>query len=203
KLTLRKLFTDLARAYALALHQATFGSPSGFTPCRPSRAKPVFVWTWRQASPGELLVLHRAELQRALYEQLPPGSVDFNCPCTGYARTNDGALAHFEGRDSARGWLVVGADGLHFAIRAQLKGPEPPRYAGYVCWRGVCPVPTNWCGTAGEIWGQGDRFGVVRLPGDRLYWFAVASAPQKTQSPVGAACKEVLLERFAHYAFDV
>jgi len=152
---------------------------------------------------SELLVLHRAELQRALYDRLPPGTVRFNCRCTGYAHTEAGAVAHFEGRASAPGWLVVGADGLHSSIRAQLKGPEPPRYAGYICWRGVCPVPADWCGTTGEIWGKGDRFGVARLPGDRLYWFAVANAPQGTQSPAGAACKEALLQRFARYAFDV
>ena len=35
---------------------------------------------------------------------------------------------------------VIGADGVHSAIRAALYGPESPPYTGNCCWRGVVPA---------------------------------------------------------------
>ena len=164
------------------------------------------------------MTFHRAELQQALYDQLPPGTVRFGMNCTGYSVGEDYVDVNLKPSGSAvhrnptgldqpkpatvdRCWLLVGADGVNSSIRNQLVGDET-RYAGYTCWRGVCPVPAGWGGVCGEIWGRGDRFGVVRLPGDRLYWFAVATAPARSESP-NTSRKQQLLERFADYCFDV
>jgi salicylate hydroxylase len=35
---------------------------------------------------------------------------------------------------------VVGADGIHSAVRASLFGPQAPRFTGCVCYRGLIPV---------------------------------------------------------------
>jgi 2-polyprenyl-6-methoxyphenol hydroxylase-like FAD-dependent oxidoreductase len=64
------------------------------------------------------------------------------------------------------------------AVRASLLGPEEPRYAGYTCWRGICPRPaTLAAGYVGEWWGRGRRFGITTLPGDRVYWWATKNEP--------------------------
>ena len=152
---------------------------------------------------AELRALHRAELQQALFEQLPAGLVQFDARCTGYRVSGGGATLTFvdtKGQEfEQEAWLAVGADGIHSAMRAELTGDET-RYAGYACWRGICHVPPGWGGVGGEIWGVGDRFGVVQLPGERLYWFAVATMPPNSKS---AAPKQELLDRFGGYAFDV
>lgn len=165
---------------------------------------------------ADLMTFHRAELQQALYEALPAGTVRFNTSCVGYALTDDHVDVNLDKLPTAetsmqnalpvaatreRAWLLVGADGIASTIRSQLAADEP-RYAGYTCWRGVCRTPSDWSGVCGEIWGKGDRFGVVRLPGDRLYWFAVATAPARSDSPVSTRQRQ-LLDRFAHYAFEV
>ncbi len=57
-------------------------------------------------------------------------------------------LEHFEERagsvtaifadgSSATGSLLIAADGIHSTVRQQLLPEVVPRYAGYVCWRGV------------------------------------------------------------------
>lgn len=152
---------------------------------------------------AELRACHRAELQQVLYEQLPAGVVRFGTAVTGYELRADGVDVKLGDGSAVHAGLLVGADGWKSAVRAQLTGDGEPRYAGYVCWRGVCPIPSGWGGTCGEIWGVGDRFGVIELPGDRLYWFAVATAPAGTPWEPSDAGKAALCERFADYAFDV
>lgn len=155
---------------------------------------------------AELRVFHRVELQRALFEQLPKGTVTFGATLTSVAEVPAGVVnLRFDtaaGALERQSWLAVGADGIHSAIRAQLRD-DSTRYAGYAAWRGVCPIPAAWNGVCGEFWGNGDRFGVARLPGDRLYWFAVVNTPQGNPSPPGPERKATLLARFGHYAFDV
>ncbi len=154
---------------------------------------------------AELRAFHRADLQRALFEQLPSDSITFGAECTEVTPTGETANVHFEtaaGRETHESWLVIGADGIHSRVRARL-ADDATRYAGYTCWRGICAVPSQWRGTCGEFWGVGDRFGVVRIPGERLYWFAVATAPEHSDSTPGESRKRALLERFASYAYDV
>jgi salicylate hydroxylase len=40
----------------------------------------------------------------------------------------------------AQGDILIGADGIHSAVRAQLFGKELPRYTGNVAWRGLVPA---------------------------------------------------------------
>ncbi len=61
-----------------------------------------------------------------------------------------------------RGRALVGADGIHSAVRAFLFGPESPAFTGTVAWRGlvpasrlpegfVRPVSSNWLGPGGHV----------------------------------------------------
>ena len=40
----------------------------------------------------------------------------------------------------AQGDILIGADGIHSTVRAQLFGKELPRYTGNVAWRGLVPA---------------------------------------------------------------
>ena len=69
--------------------------------------------------------------------------------------------------------VLVGADGVHSAVRAALLGPAPLRYRGYTTVRGITaagsvPLPTD--GT--ETWGRGARFGLGPTSGERIIWYA-------------------------------
>ncbi|CAN7631618.1 flavin-dependent oxidoreductase [Neorhizobium tomejilense] len=96
---------------------------------------------------GKLLgVIHRAVIAR-----LGPDVIRTGCRVEGFEQTEDGVAVHFSGTDgwrgSARGDLLVGADGIHSAIRAQLYPDEgPPIWSGIMLWRGA----TRW-----PIWRDG------------------------------------------------
>ena len=61
----------------------------------------------------------------------------------GFEQDNQGVTARFVGVTGAalpswRGDLLIGADGIHSAIRAQLHPQEgPPRWNGHMLWRGA------------------------------------------------------------------
>lgn len=122
---------------------------------------------------------HRADLVAVLAAQLPVGVARYGFECVGVEQDDRGATVRFQNGHADTADLVVGADGLNSAVRAALFGPQPPRYAGYTCWRGVAPRPALVePGYVGEWWGRGRRFGITTLPGDRVYWFSVLNSPQ-------------------------
>ncbi|MFE5482307.1 FAD-dependent monooxygenase [Streptomyces sp. NPDC056527] len=124
-----------------------------------------------------LVVLHRADLLRALTEALPADSLRSGSEV--YAVREDGQdlVVDHRGGES-RPDLVVGADGLRSVVRRTL-WPEAagPRYAGYTAWRMITEPLAEPPAEGAAIWGRGERFGYTALPGGRMYCFATASLP--------------------------
>ena len=90
--------------------------------------------------------VHRGGLQMMLYrasvERLGEGAVLPGMRVTGYRNHAGGVTALAEGRGGRRqeieGSLLVGADGLHSAVRAQMHPHQPPiQWGGAIMWRGV------------------------------------------------------------------
>jgi 2-polyprenyl-6-methoxyphenol hydroxylase-like FAD-dependent oxidoreductase len=73
--------------------------------------------------------------------------------------------------------VLVGADGLHSAVREQLSPGWPLRYSGVTCWRGVIANP-GFTGAV-EAWGGAARAGVVPLKNDRLYFYLTLVAERR------------------------
>jgi salicylate hydroxylase len=88
---------------------------------------------------AEFLTLHRADLQRILYQHLPAERVHTRKVCIETGNTANGAYLKFADGTSAEADLVVGADGIHSAVRDSLFGKTPPRFTGCICWRGMVP----------------------------------------------------------------
>jgi 2-polyprenyl-6-methoxyphenol hydroxylase-like FAD-dependent oxidoreductase len=97
--------------------------------------------------------------------------------------------------------LLIGCDGLHSAVRQQLVPGAKKRYAGYTCWRGITSSqPSNFPTTlATESWGRGDRFGIVPLSKNRIYWFACLNAPREQDPAMRQLGLPALKTRFASY----
>jgi len=83
---------------------------------------------------------HRADLLDALSRALPPGIVSLGKRCASVRNDSATAVATFEDSSTAEADVVVGADGIHSAVRASLFGPDAPRFTGKICYRSVIPA---------------------------------------------------------------
>jgi len=81
-------------------------------------------------------------LHQAVRDRLGEGAVVTGARAQGYAQDADGVTLHLsraDGRHSeARGALLIGADGIHSAIRAQMHPDQGPiHWGGALMWRGT------------------------------------------------------------------
>jgi 2-polyprenyl-6-methoxyphenol hydroxylase-like FAD-dependent oxidoreductase len=78
-----------------------------------------------------------ARLYGALRDALPANSYRLGKRLTRVAQDADSVTAMFADGTSERGDLLIGADGVRSAVRAQYLPHVEPVYAGYVAWRAV------------------------------------------------------------------
>ena len=90
--------------------------------------------------------VHRGQFHMLLYKKLVEragsDAVKLGCRVTGYRKTSNGVAALIEHADGSRsevdGALLIGADGIHSAIRAQMHPNQPPiHWGGAIMWRGT------------------------------------------------------------------
>lgn len=90
--------------------------------------------------------VHRGAFHMLLYRtavaRMGPEAVRLGSRVTRYRRTADGVsvlVEHADGATSeAHGALLIGADGIHSAVRAQMHPAQPPiHWGGAVMWRGT------------------------------------------------------------------
>ena len=106
--------------------------------------------------------IHRADLHRVLRSALPEQVFRLGERCTGVRTEGNTAIAQFADGSSLGCDAVLGADGIHSAVRESLFGPDAPRFTGNLCWRGlvpasrlppglVLPEASNWMGPHGHV----------------------------------------------------
>lgn len=90
--------------------------------------------------------VHRGEFHMLLYREtvarLGEDAVQLGARVTGYEQSADGVTAIIEHADGTtrreEGALLIGSDGIHSAIRAQMHPDQPPiHWGGAVMWRGT------------------------------------------------------------------
>ena len=90
--------------------------------------------------------VHRGQLHMMLYqkvvERLGADAVRLGGRVTGYRKNGGGVTALIEHADGTRaetaGALLIGADGIHSAVRQQMHPTQPPiHWGGAVMWRGT------------------------------------------------------------------
>ena len=85
-------------------------------------------------------------IHRAVEERLGPEAIHTGCRLGSFAQHEGGMVAHFFDRTgahvkTARGDILIGADGIHSRVREMLFPDEgPPCWNGLMLWRGA----TDW-----------------------------------------------------------
>ena len=148
---------------------------------------------------AQTVCVHRAELQQLLASAVEPGQIHLNATCVGIDLDADGVTARFADGRTARGSILVGADGIRSAVRDSLIGATPPRYAGYFGYRGIAhgEFPELPAGRTEFALGRGAQVGLVHCGPGRVYWFATVNAPAGTPTPDSVTLKAEAMERFA------
>ena len=129
------------------------------------------------------LTIHRADLLAALADMFPAERVALGKRAQSITPDAEGVDLRFEDGSSARVGLLIGADGIHSAVRSAMFGAESPRFTGIVAYRAVVPaervagVPN--LGAFTKWWGPNPQSQIVTFPLNRgRDVFIFATTPQ-------------------------
>jgi salicylate hydroxylase len=105
--------------------------------------------------------MHRADLVALLADALPRGVVVTGHRCTGFEQSGDDARALFANGALAEADIVIGADGIHSALRPHVFPSSRPVFSGSVAYRGLVPRDgvADWPTDRWLMWlGKGKHF---------------------------------------------
>lgn len=124
---------------------------------------------------------HRADLHQVLQRAVPAACVRQGVKCSSVRAGPQGATVLLEDGSEMASDVVVGADGVHSAVRESLFGPQSPRFTGNVCWRGLVPAEVMESGAISPdmtVWfGPGMSFIYYYVRGGKLVnWVAMCEA---------------------------
>ncbi len=105
---------------------------SGRVIARPRRAGDI-----AEKYGAEFITMHRADRLNLLVSALPDRLFHTDAACTGAETRNGVALARFADGREIEADIVIGADGIHSAVRDSVFGKTEPRFTGCICWRGL------------------------------------------------------------------
>jgi salicylate hydroxylase len=108
------------------------------------------------------LTLHRVDLLNVLSGALRTTEIRLGKRAVTVEHRERAAMARFADGSEIEADIVVGADGIHSAVRKSLFGADAPRFTGCICWRGMAPVDalpgdintadgTMWMGPHGHV----------------------------------------------------
>ncbi len=130
------------------------------------------------------LTIHRADLLKALEAAVPDDCIRLDKTVSGIDDDGDATTVRFADETSENVDVIVGADGIHSAVRTAMFGPDNPHFTGLVSYRSVFPRER-----AGDIsnldaftkwWGPTSDMQIICFPltlGEEIFVFA--TTPQE------------------------
>jgi salicylate hydroxylase len=86
------------------------------------------------------LTIHRADLLAVIAAGFPAEHIHLGHRLVGLADNGDHVAAWFDNGARIAADILIGADGIHSAVRTALFGEEAPQFAGCVAYRGLVPM---------------------------------------------------------------
>ena len=114
---------------------------------------------------------HRADLHSILRTAVGDEHITLGARCTSVEHDGSRPTVHFANGERVTAELVIGADGVHSAVREYVAGADAPIWAGQVSWRGL--VDGNIGRDIGlevrhhSFWGPGKQFVCFYVSGGR------------------------------------
>ncbi len=111
------------------------------------------------------MTVYRPDLLQVMVEGVlrhKPGAIHLGKRVARMAQQDAAVRLTFEDGSSARGGVLIGADGVHSAVRRALFGEDTVKFSGMAAWRALLPmkslpshmarmVATNWIGPGGHV----------------------------------------------------
>ncbi|MCR9084873.1 MAG: FAD-dependent monooxygenase, partial [Cyclobacteriaceae bacterium] len=128
---------------------------------------------------NKIVAIHRATLQKILYEAIPKGIVNLGYEFKSLEQNENQVKISFGGREIMSD-LLIGADGINSKVRDNIFSNSSKRFSGQTCWRGISDIrlPDEFQNAGIESWGKKIRFGFSQVTENQVYWFAVKNASQ-------------------------
>ena len=170
------------------------------------RGRLITWWSVKEAEQelgAPTLGVVRPDLHRVLVGGTEEGVLQLGRECVGFEQ-NGGVTARFADGSEERGDLLIGADGIRSAVRRQLLGDEPPRYAKYASWQALAEYQDEAApvGLFRIVWGPGARFLFYRVSEVTVYWEGIFATEAGGSDPPGGR-RQAVLERFGGWDHPV
>ncbi|MGW4770758.1 FAD-dependent monooxygenase [Nocardia sp. NPDC004278] len=175
-----------------------FNNPDG----TPIRVLPVHRQDERLGAAS--VALHRKDLHAVLLRAIGDTPTHVGTQATRFIDDGDHVRVEFADGRVAEGDLLIGADGIHSVVRAQLHGRAEPRPGDFIAWLACIPFehPAVPRGYSAHYWGTGMRFGIHDIGHGRVYWWGTMTMPGDAAAD-WQGTKEDLQRLYADWAPEV
>jgi salicylate hydroxylase len=130
------------------------------------------------------LTIHRADLLKAMEAEIPADRLHLGKSVSGIVNDDTRTAILFEDGSSEDVDVIIGADGIHSAVRNAMFGKDDPKFSGIVTYRSV--IPREEAGDIANLdaftkwWGPTPEIQIVTFPltlGKEIFVFA--TTPQE------------------------
>jgi salicylate hydroxylase len=127
------------------------------------------------------LTIHRADLLKALEAELPSEAIKLGKRTTAFVDEGGKVIVRFADGTEQSVDALIGADGIHSAVRTMMFGPESPQFTGLVSYRGVVPrekLSISNLDAFTKWWGPTPSSQIVTFPlnrGEETFVFATTA----------------------------